>query len=561
MATKAYYVSQVSENIGRTPEGYLIARDCVLARTGYQRYSVGDLPQDKAQDLGFDVSKPDQAVDLYRSAKDVFAPGFVSSLESKPVVDDHPPNKEFVNPDNIRDLGMGHVTNVRRGDKPLDSGEWPLVGDVVITRQPLIDEVAKRKKRELSVGYDFEIARDGKRILQIPVVGNHVAVVSKGRAGAEARINDSLPGQRYAPELYLKYNDKGGGDTAAERNRRMAKPRGMSWLDYIFGMGYKAVAVDAEPEDLAEMRKELSATRRATDEDEEAEDRRAGDRRARDKRTGDRTATDRRAGDRTVADKRAADRSTMHAALDRLLDEREAQADQAPPPPPPPAAAAPPPPPPAAKAAPPAAASDVDINELRDLLDQYFSEEGTEEEHVPEAEPVPAGDDEEDKEAEDSEDDEEVVGDAEEEEEVPVAADGKDSNVMESESACDVKKIGDKKVGDKKVGDRKRAADGSQFIDPKNPPLVPKNVLNLLRRSIVKANDSAAINWFNNELSRHNQGGTSGGYRDFAAAAGNRDDARINAAARGMNSGQDYSQLQKQIDARRGKPLSQEVIN
>lgn len=515
--THTYYVSKISDNIGRTPEGYLVAKDCVLARTGYQRYSVGDLPQEKARDLGIDTSKPGDAIDLYRSAKDVFSPEFISSLESKPVVNDHPPNREFVNPSNIGKLGMGHVVNVHRGDKALDSGEWPLVGDIVITRQPLIDEVANKRKRELSVGYDFEITRNGNRILQIPVMGNHVAVVKQGRAGAEARINDSRPAAgRYAPELSLRYSDtdSSGGD-ATERKVKMAKPKNMSWLDYIFGMGYKAVAVDAEPEDIAEMRKELAADQRAraSDEDEEEE---ASDE---DDDTED-------AGDEEEELSEAGDRAAMHAALDRLLD---AEMQESPLPP--------------SQGTLPAA--DVDVNELRSLMDEYFSEEGSEPEHM--------GDDDDDDEEASDEDDEESAEDDEDDEE---ASDEEDDEESANDEENDI-------GSESQTGDRKRAADGSRFIEGKNPPLVPKNVLNLLRRSIVKANDSAAINWFNHELARHNQGGTSGGYRDFASAAGSRNDARINEAARSITAGQDYSQLQQQIDARRGKPISQvkEVVN
>ena len=123
----------ISDNIGRTPEGFLICADSILARTGNQEYSVRDLPQEGADELGVDLSDPNAMVDLFRPPEEVFDSDSMSSLEGKPLVKDHPSNGDFVTPENIQDLAFGHVQNIRKGKSALDSGDWPLMGDVMIT--------------------------------------------------------------------------------------------------------------------------------------------------------------------------------------------------------------------------------------------------------------------------------------------------------------------------------------------------------------------------------------------------------------------------------------------
>ena len=186
-----YFATPLSANIARTPEGFCVCRDAVLCRTGFQKYRVGDIDGKLWGDVGVSSSNPEQRIDLYRDEQEVFAPAFLASLEGKPIVDNHPPNMTFVTPENYDKLAMGHVQNVHRGAAPLDSGDWPLLGDLVIAREPLLSAITKGQKRELSVGYDFKLARDGNRLCQTEMKGNHVAVVPQGRGGHEVRIVDA----------------------------------------------------------------------------------------------------------------------------------------------------------------------------------------------------------------------------------------------------------------------------------------------------------------------------------------------------------------------------------
>ena len=193
MATAAvdYGETQLSPNIGETDEGFLVCRNVVLARTGFQTYKGRELPAKQLAKLGITVG-PDEELELYRSPEEVFRPGFLSTLESKPLTDEHPPGDTFVDAENIDEYGKGHIRNIRRGEEPLDDGNWPLVGDVYSTHADLVDGI-KFGKRGISLGYLYDLARDGERICQVNLIGNHAAVVHKGRAGSEARIKDAAP--------------------------------------------------------------------------------------------------------------------------------------------------------------------------------------------------------------------------------------------------------------------------------------------------------------------------------------------------------------------------------
>ena len=340
-----YLVSQLSENIGETPEGFLICRDAVIGRTGFQTYKGAELLREHGADglakLGLDNVRPDDDVKVFRPQDEVYAADTIKSFEGKPFVDNHPPGGQFVTPDNIDLYQRGHVQNVRKGTEPLDSGDWPLLGDIVITH-PDVQSKVRNGERELSCGYGYDLARNNGHIIQTNIVGNHVALVPKGRAGSDARINDSAP------------------DAAPAEVAKVAKPQPTpiakkeayhvtNLLKHVFGLGLKAFAQDAEPEKLAEAAEEA---KKLESKSPSAEDRKSDDRHADDRHAEDRKAEDAKAAD---GDRRADDRGArLHAALDRVLQHH---ADKR-------------------------AAEDVDLEELKGLMGQYFEEEKGEGEHA-----------------------------------------------------------------------------------------------------------------------------------------------------------------------------------
>ena len=173
-----YYITeQLSEHIGETPEGFLLCKDVPLTRTGVFEYTASEVPVEASLD---------GMVKIQRDDDEVFAQNTITSFEGKPVTINHP--EGMVTPENWSELAHGVVQNVRRGD-----GEQAdlLLGDLLITTKKGI-ELVKSGLREVSCGYDaqYEQIEKGKG-KQREIIGNHVALVTKGRAGSRCTIQDS----------------------------------------------------------------------------------------------------------------------------------------------------------------------------------------------------------------------------------------------------------------------------------------------------------------------------------------------------------------------------------
>lgn len=173
---KAFYGSRFSPNQTLTPEGFLITHNVPISRAGWYDY----MPQE----IGAQGSAP---VRVYRPPEEVFSDGAIASFEGKPVTDDHPPSG--VSPQDARLYVKGATQNVRRGT---GADEDLLLADLIVYDENLIREI-RDGKREVSAGYECEYTpRDDGTYLQHSVVGNHVAVVDKGRAGERVKIQDRL---------------------------------------------------------------------------------------------------------------------------------------------------------------------------------------------------------------------------------------------------------------------------------------------------------------------------------------------------------------------------------
>jgi hypothetical protein len=174
-----------TKKVGRTreftPEGYLLCRDVCIARTGEMLYAEGEVPIEPGRDGIVRVS---------RLAEDLFRPESIASYNGKTVTLDHP--DEDVNPDNWRELAVGIVLNPRRGEgSDLDY----LVADLLITEKRGIDALGGEEGNEqweVSCGYDADYEQFGPgRGRQFNFIGNHVALVDKGRCGPTCAIGDA----------------------------------------------------------------------------------------------------------------------------------------------------------------------------------------------------------------------------------------------------------------------------------------------------------------------------------------------------------------------------------
>lgn len=220
----AYYGSTISEHIDKTPEGFLICRDVPINRTGPQTYL--------AHELGLD-GDPDRAVMVYRLEEDVFAPAALASFEGKDITRGHPP--EMLTAENQSGYSRGHLEHIRR------VGE-NTVADLIIKDASLVSDVESGLLREVSCGYNcsFEPYLDGYR--QTNIIGNHVAVVPKGRAGHEVAIKDSAVER-------------------AEKGLKQMKKETKEALYRFFGLA----ANDAAPEELEQLTRDVSTVATALD--------------------------------------------------------------------------------------------------------------------------------------------------------------------------------------------------------------------------------------------------------------------------------------------------------
>lgn len=168
-----------------TDEGYLVV-ESQIARIGIQDYFATELSP------LFDDRDPFDIIKVYRSPAEVFKAVSMDSFANKPITNNHP--SETVSSANIKDLQVGFT-----GDTIIRDGDH-LVAKLVITDKTAIADIESGKK-ELSNGYfsDYELS-SGKTpegeiydALQIDIVGNHIAIVSKGRCGPTCKISDTKP--------------------------------------------------------------------------------------------------------------------------------------------------------------------------------------------------------------------------------------------------------------------------------------------------------------------------------------------------------------------------------
>ncbi|GHC79448.1 DUF2213 domain-containing protein [Limoniibacter endophyticus] len=162
----------------RTDDGYLIVTaKCV--RTGIQMYT------------GDELGKPEmKLVRVYRAPEEVFAKDSLQSFSHTPITIDHP--KDQVTADNWKELSVGEVSTAA---KQVDDWiELPLIfKDAAAITQ------IEAGKRELSAGYVAEFdftpgvtpAGEAYDASQRSIRINHLALVTKARAGSQARVGDS----------------------------------------------------------------------------------------------------------------------------------------------------------------------------------------------------------------------------------------------------------------------------------------------------------------------------------------------------------------------------------
>jgi hypothetical protein len=173
--------------IGRTrsvtPEGYLLCAGVAIARTGKQSYHVSEIKA-SGSDKALDGDK-DGRVIVERLPEEVFRPETMASFNGKSVTVNHP--EEFVSPETYSEIEIGTVHNVRRGEGIEDD---LLLADLLI-KDPMGIAYVNNHLPQVSCGYDSHyVQTEPGHATQVDIVGNHVALVDRGRAGPRCAIKD-----------------------------------------------------------------------------------------------------------------------------------------------------------------------------------------------------------------------------------------------------------------------------------------------------------------------------------------------------------------------------------
>jgi hypothetical protein len=295
----AYFGVKLSDNWVETPEHYILFKNCVIGRTGFQKYKGSELDPKELEQQGVTIA-PNEEVELYRSPDEVFSAATIASFQLKSVTDGHP--DALLTLDSVKEHEQGQISNVREGKEALDSGDFPLLADLMVKSRVLIEKI-KAGLRELSCGYNYHILKVGNKLCQVDIVGNHVAIVNAGRAGSEASIKDSL-------------------ETSTEEKKGWTVA---SILDQILGKSSKTDKIrqwakDAKAEDVATVVDALSSELEKKEEDKnEGKDAKHG----KDCDCKDcKNASDAK-DSKEANDKKAMDRKRYHDALDKMIDGKE----------------------------------------------------------------------------------------------------------------------------------------------------------------------------------------------------------------------------------------------
>jgi hypothetical protein len=158
-------------HLARLPDGGLLCKDVVIARSGPLEYH--------ASDLGL---PGDGIVKVNRPPEEITRREFIASIEGCVVTDLHP--MSFVNSKNFQMYARGFASNVRIG--PVDArGNTTTLADLFIHDAGLADKVENGTVRDVSIGFNVDFVMDEiGRWNQINLRCNHVAVVPRGRAGS-----------------------------------------------------------------------------------------------------------------------------------------------------------------------------------------------------------------------------------------------------------------------------------------------------------------------------------------------------------------------------------------
>ena len=230
-----------------TDEGFLKV-PARVARTGIQEYLARELELD---------GDPNRIVRVYRPPEEVFAPDSLSTYDTSDITNDHP--KELVTAATYKGIAVGVVRGPGRQD-----GDF-VAADLIVKDQKTINDI-NDGKCEVSAGYTAiyvyapGFTADGQPYdyIQREIRINHVAIVDRARAGANARVFDHNPGGNTMP-VFITTDSGRSVDVADPANAQVVADSFDRLLKRATDAESKAdkaqATADKAAEDLAEARK------------------------------------------------------------------------------------------------------------------------------------------------------------------------------------------------------------------------------------------------------------------------------------------------------------------
>ncbi|VEI57696.1 Uncharacterized protein conserved in bacteria [Pasteurella multocida] len=155
-----------------TKDGYLVV-PATISKVGVFDYHASELGLQETA-----VKK------VARTENSLFSDRTLASFEGVPLTIGHP--EQGVNAKNWKDLSVGVVRNVKRVGDTLAAEAW-------VYDENAIKLIQDEGIEELSCGYDCDIVTTTVQDADFemsPMIGNHVAIVAKGRCGPTVKFAD-----------------------------------------------------------------------------------------------------------------------------------------------------------------------------------------------------------------------------------------------------------------------------------------------------------------------------------------------------------------------------------
>jgi hypothetical protein len=270
--SRYYTVSRLGPKRSLTPEGYLLCEAVPVARTGEMLYAEGEIFGDGGGPIKGDQ---DGIIRVSRGPEELFREETLASFEGKPITLEHP--DQFMSPENIRQYQVGTMAHVRRGEGMEDD---LMLADLLITDAAAIKAVQEDGIEEVSNGYEAEYAQEiPGYAVQHNILGNHVALVKRGRCGPRCAIGDEAmtmnKKKRVLDKLMRAFKAEDADevekiakeveDDESEENDNPDKKT----EDTLHKILDRLTALDAE---MAEIKKDMQAKDEKGDDDDDDED-------------------------------------------------------------------------------------------------------------------------------------------------------------------------------------------------------------------------------------------------------------------------------------------------